>query len=167
MNYEDLLIQADSVGVTVKEKPLLYNDGRQKGKRIAIRKNIQTSVGKACVLAEELGHYYTTVGNILDRQDPNNIKQEYQARMWSYNYLIGLHGIVDCYRAGCMDLYEMADHLGVTEAFLKDAIDCYHEKYGLYARLDNYIIYFEPCLLVYETLTDCCDVATRFLSEPK
>ena len=48
MNYEDLLMQADSAGATVKEKPLLYNDGRQKGRWIAIRKSIPTSAGKAC-----------------------------------------------------------------------------------------------------------------------
>lgn len=72
--------------------------------------------------------------------------------MWSYNLLVGLHGIIDCYHAGCQDLYEMADHLGVTEGFLRDALDCYHRKYGLYAWLDNYVVCFEPCLMEYDFL---------------
>ena len=37
---------------------------------------------KASVLAEELGHYYTTVGNILDQEDAGNRKQEHKARTW-------------------------------------------------------------------------------------
>lgn len=152
MSYEDLLAEADSIGVTVREKPLLYNDGRQKGRRIAIRKTLDTSSEKACILAEELGHYYTTVGNILEQQDPNNAKQEYQARMWSYNHLIGLTGIISCCRAGCRNLYEMAEHLGVTEDFLQKALQYYRQKYGTCVRLDNYVIYFAPSLTVYEVM---------------
>lgn len=35
-----------------------------------------TNVEKACVLAEGLGHYYTTVGNILNQSSTANHKQE-------------------------------------------------------------------------------------------
>ena len=66
MLYEDLLIEADMSNLIVKEKPLINNDGLISGNRIAIRKNIATTTEKACVLAEELGHHYTTTGNILD-----------------------------------------------------------------------------------------------------
>ncbi len=63
MDYETLLAESDSLGLIVKEKPLKYNNGRIKGNRIAIRKNM-TETEKVCVLAEELGHYYTAVGDI-------------------------------------------------------------------------------------------------------
>ena len=53
MNYEDLLIEADRAGLIVKEKPLLLSDGRIKGRKIAIRKDIPTLRKKADVLAEE------------------------------------------------------------------------------------------------------------------
>ena len=43
MNYEALLDEAHQEGLTVKEKPLKYNNGRIKGKRIAIRKDIETT----------------------------------------------------------------------------------------------------------------------------
>ena len=59
MTYEELLIEADSEGLIVREKPLAGSDGRIKGKRIAIRKNIPTLAKKADVLAEEMGHYHT------------------------------------------------------------------------------------------------------------
>ena len=66
MNYEALLNEAHQEGLIVKEKPLKYNNGRIKGKRIAIRQDIATNTEKTCVLAEELGHHHTSVGNIID-----------------------------------------------------------------------------------------------------
>ena len=67
MSYEDLLREADNAGITVKEKFLPLSDGRIKGHRIAIRKDIPSQRQKADVLAEELGHFYTTVGNIVEQ----------------------------------------------------------------------------------------------------
>ena len=75
LTYEELLIEADCNNLVTKEKPLRANKGRIKGKRIAIRKNM-TQAEKARVLAEELGHYYTAVGDILDQSSPANRKQE-------------------------------------------------------------------------------------------
>ncbi|WP_418714988.1 ImmA/IrrE family metallo-endopeptidase [Blautia hydrogenotrophica] len=152
MNYEALLDEAHQEGLVVKEKPLRYNNGRIKGKRIAIRKDIETNTEKTCVLAEELGHYYTTTGDILDQSDTMNRKQEYRARLWGYNRLIGLMGIINAYIHGCQTLYEMAAYLDVTEEYLREAIFCYRNKYGVYKKIDNYVVYFEPCFKVCEIL---------------
>jgi len=38
----------------------------------------------------------------------------------------------------------MAEYIDVTEEFLRDAIKKYKSKYGMYATLDNYIIYITP-----------------------
>lgn len=150
MNYEVLLEEAHQEGLIVREKPLKYNNGRIKGKRIAIRKDIETNTEKACVLAEELGHHHTSVGNILDVTDIRNRKQERQARLWGYNKLIGLTGIIRAFRAGCQSRHEMADLLDVTEEYLQECIDCYRDKYGVCTEVDNYIIYFIPRLAVME-----------------
>lgn len=58
---------ANSAKIVVKEQNLLSHDGLIKGNKIAIRKNIETQKEKSCVLAEELGHYYTSSGDILDQ----------------------------------------------------------------------------------------------------
>ena len=137
----------------VKEKPLINNDGLISGNRIAIRKNIATTTEKACVLAEELGHHYTTTGNILDQQKVVNAKQELHARTWAYNECIGLIGIVKAFEAGCKSLYEMADYLNVTEDFLKDALESFRRKYGIYTEIDNYFIFFEPYISVMRKYT--------------
>ena len=107
---------------------------------------------KGCVLAEELGHYYTTSGNILDQNIASNRKQEQLARLWSYNKLIGLRGIINAYNAGCTNKYEIAEFLNVTVEFLEEAIKKYTDKYGVCTMLDNYIIYFIPYLGVMETI---------------
>ena len=38
----------------------------------------------------------------------------------------------------------MAEHLDVTEEFLKDALDAYLLKYGKCTVVDNYMVFFEP-----------------------
>ena len=86
------------------------------------------------------------VGNILDLTDLNNVKQEYLGRMWGYNRLIGLMGIIKAYEAGCQTKYEIADFLNVTEDFFSETLEAYTHKYGVCTVLDNYIIYFLPCL---------------------
>lgn len=149
MNYEQLLTTADQAGLTVKERPLQKHDGLIRGNRIAIRKNIDTQAEKSCVLAEELGHHYTTTGNILEQaSDVMNQKQEYRARLYGYNLRVGLIGIIKSYEARCRNLHEMAEYLDVPEDYLTEVIDCYRSKYGQYIAVDNYMIYFVPQLAV-------------------
>lgn len=151
MIYDELLIEADSNNLITKEKPLIANKGRIKGNKIAIKKDMSTTE-KGCVLAEELGHYYTTCGNILDQSITSHCKQEYIARLWSYDKMIGLRGIINSYNAGCSNKYEMSEFLNVTVEFLEEAIKKYTDKYGVYTTLDNYVIYFIPNLGVMELI---------------
>lgn len=152
MNYELLLKESDSAGLIVKEKPLKYNDGRIKGRRVAIRKDIKTTTEKGCILAEELGHYHTSTGDILNQNDISNRKQELHARAWAYDKMIGLNGIISAYKHGCRTKYDIAQFLDVTEGFLYDALKYYSSKFGIYTRIDNYIIYFEPTFGVFELI---------------
>ena len=151
MTYDELLKETDSIGLTVKDKLLQASDGRIKGNKIAIRKGLRNKE-KICTLAEELGHHYTTTGNIIDITNANNLKQEYQARLWAYNKLIGLQGIISAYEAGCSNRYEIAEYLDVTEEFLNEAIERYTSKYGQCITVDNYVIYFIPNLGVMELI---------------
>ena len=150
MNYEDLLKEADEEGLIVREKDLPGYDGRIYQNRIAINKNLPTQTDKACVLAEELGHYYTSTGDILDQSDPTHRKQERHARLWGYNRAVGLSGIIQGYKAHCRSRYDLAKFLDVTEEFLDEALACYRNKYGTSVELDGYLIVFEPSLAVLE-----------------
>ena len=150
MTYEELLIEHDSLNILELDlsevsglKGLYYNGS------VAIEQKL-TSVEKTCVLAEELGHHYTSVGNILDMDISANRKQEHQARLWSYNKLIGLTGLIRAYKHGCKSRYEIAEYLDVTEEYLEECIECYRDKYGIYKEIDNYVIYFIPHLIVFK-----------------
>ena len=151
MIYNALLDEANAEGLSIKERPFKTYDGRIKGNNIYLRENMNTTE-KACVLAEELGHHYTSVGCILDQTDLANRKQERQARLWGYNKLIGLMGIVRAFNAGCQNKYEIADYLDVTEEYLQECINCYQSKYGICTTVDNYVIYFVPYLTVTEMI---------------
>ena len=125
-SFERLLEHTDTQHIRVLEKQFKSNaKGLIKGNKIAIRQDIPT-VEKASVLAEELGHYYTTVGNILDQEDAGNRKQEHKARK------------------GCTTIYEMAEELEVCEDFLRSALNHYHDKYGCCTDYNGYRISFEP-----------------------
>ena len=151
MTYEELLIEADNNNLTVKEKPLPVSKGRIKGNRIAIRKDM-TETEKACVLAEELGHHYTAVGDIIDQSTVENRKQEMRSRIVAYNKLVGLRGIIDAYLHHCQSLSETAEYLGVTEEFLNDSLTYYTNKYGVCTQVDNYVIFFQPNIGVMELI---------------
>ena len=162
--YEELLEIASQENVKVYEKydlsgtrlKGLYCDGV-----IALDKDIETQTERACVLAEELGHHYTTVGDITDLTSMNNQKQELKARLTAYNDRIGLRGIIDAYKARRTSPEEMAEFLDVTPEFLQDALECYRTKYAPYVAIDNYVVFFEPCLAVLETLGNCPLIETK------
>ena len=149
MTYDSLLDEAHAEGITIKERPFKTYDGRIKNKNIYLRKDLSFTE-KSCVLAEELGHYYTTVGDILDQSKAGNRKQERHARMWGYNRCIGLQGIIKAYKANLTGIDEVADFFNVTPQYFYEAIQCYRQKYGVYTTVDNYVIYFDPCLAVME-----------------
>lgn len=146
MTYEELQNRHTNLNIVelslsgVSSLKGLYIDGD-----IAIEKSL-SDIEKSCVLAEELGHHFTTSGNILDQSNVSNRKQEYRARLYGYNLQIGLIGLVRAFEHGCQNIHEAAEYLEVTEEYLLEAIQCYHQKYGLCATVDNYIVYFEPCL---------------------
>lgn len=151
MTYDELLKEAQDNNLIVKEKPLPISKGRIKGNRIAIKHNM-TEIEKACVLAEELGHHYTAVGNILDQSTVENRKQEMHGRLVAYNKMVGLRGLVDAYNHHCCNLEDTAEYLEVTPEFLQETIDCYRSKYGICTTVDNYAVIFEPNLAILKLI---------------
>lgn len=155
MKYEELLEEAENNGVSVDErypfkssklKGLYYNNN------IALSKNIQTNAERATIIAEELGHHYTAVGNILDQSSVANRKVERLGRIYAYNRLVGILGIIKAYEYGCQNRYEISMYLDVTEDFLDESLKFYRQKYGCKVAVDNYVVFFEPYLAVMKII---------------
>lgn len=143
MEYEKLLMKHENV--FVKEIDMFDNlKGLYYDSSISINKKLTTNAERACVLAEELGHHYTSCGNILDTNNKNNRKQEQLARNWGYTQLVTMEGLIAAYENCCQNLFEVAEYLGITEEYLKEALSYYTGKYGAFYTYKPYIICFEP-----------------------
>lgn len=121
-NYEELMSEYDD-HVTIEEKKML-NDGLYCDNFIWINRDL-TERQKACILAEEIGHYETTVGDITRRTDLNSEKQEQNARIWGYKKLLPPERILYACAEGYTEPSEIAEYLDVDEAFLVEAVNYY------------------------------------------
>lgn len=76
-----------------------------------------------CILAEELGHHFTTSGSFIPRQFYNYSdrlhisKIEFKAIKWAANYLIPENDLLDVISSGLYEPWELAEHFNVTEEF--------------------------------------------------
>jgi len=140
MTYEELIIESKLDHIYELDMSIkgLYCDGV-----IGISKHID-SKEKNCILAEELGHHFTTVGDILDQRIEENRRQEEIARRWAYRKLIPLEGLIDAHKTHISNLDEITDFFSVPYDFFFNAIQYYKNIYGLFTFCDQYVIYFEP-----------------------
>lgn len=143
MTYEELLIEADKLGVIVKEANLKTVDGKCYGNRIAIEASL-SECEKAYILAEELSHYQLTVGNISDQTILNNRKQELLARRNCYEKLITPECIIKAIHSGVDNIHDLAENLSTSTDFLIQTIDHYKRKYGVYYVGTTHLLIFEP-----------------------
>lgn len=136
MTYDDLCIEYENE-VVIFEHPIQHEceemgiygvKGLYKNNCIAIDKYISRRE-KKCTLGEELGHHYTSAGNIIDMRYTNNRKQERKAREWGANKLIDYDDFI---KACNMydNIYQIAEELDVTY----DVVETYYSYlYRTYA----------------------------------
>lgn len=144
--YEKAISKINDINIDVIETTLEANDGLYCDNTIFINKNIDTDVKKYCILAEELGHHFTTFGDISDQEKLENRKQELIARRWGYEHLIKISNLINVCNLGLKYRFETSEFLEVTEDFLAGAIQHYKNKYGAKLETENYIITFEPTI---------------------
>lgn len=144
MNYETLLLEAEKNTVNVYEKKMPTRMKGLYGDRVIWINKKQTSTEKYCTLSEELGHHFLTTGHILELKTITDKKQEKLARNWGYKKLVPLRKIVQAHKDGIKNKYELAEYLNVTELFLEEALNRYQEEYGLFKKMGELTICFEP-----------------------
>lgn len=147
--YEKLLMEIEREEIEIISMPLSENiKGLYADNVIAINNSVSTTVEKTCILAEELGHYHTTTGDILNQAKITNRKQELRARRWAVKKLISMKGIVAAYEAGVRNRHELSEYLGVTEEFINTALEHFRGIYGYSHSVGEYTIIFNPLVVV-------------------
>lgn len=147
--YENLLNEINKQGAEILEIDLGTDNPCGKCINNVIILNSRMNIkDKYCVLAEEFGHYKLNYGDITDQRKIENKKQEIIARRYGYDRNVGLIGLIEAFKHGCIGRFEIAEYLGVTEEYLQEAIDYYRDKYGVMYQIDNYLIYFIPNLFI-------------------
>lgn len=85
-----------------------------------------------CILAEELGHHFTSSGNLLAfaRSDKKAIflKQERLAVWWAVQHLIPMDKLIETVNSGLFSIWELAEHFDVTERFMGTSLMLYFQK---------------------------------------
>lgn len=108
---------------------------------ININRSYYDQVG---LLAEEVGHYMTSTGNIVDYTKVDNIRQELRARRKGAQLIIPLERLIACYFDSLQTEYDICLMLEVTPEYFREVIKDYQKQFGSYIEYDGYHIEFEP-----------------------
>lgn len=146
--YETLISKYNHLTITETDMLPSFQSGMCFNNQIYINSNRSEAV-KLETLAEEIAHHKLTYGDITDQSKFNNRKFEGYARRYAIEQIITMQGIIDAFKNGCHNLYEIALFFEVSKSYVLDAIEHYKMKYGLDMYYKSYVIRFEP-LQVFE-----------------
>lgn len=142
-----LIKLAEKNNIEIVEMQLAGNlKGLYADRVIALKKGLSEKE-KNCMLAEELGHHFTTHGNILDQTDVSNRKQELKARAWGIQTLANLDLLIKGY-FNTYNASELAEYLNITDEYLADCINYYTAKYGNVFKYKDYIVQLTPLKII-------------------
>lgn len=117
---------------------------------IVLHKSIETEAERNCILAEEIGHYFTASDIIIDKSKLKNQKQEEAAHRWAIKELIDTARFIDAFKAGVRNRWELSQFLDVTEEFIEESLTYFKKFYGEFLIIDEYTLHFDP-LWVYKS----------------
>lgn len=89
-----------------------------------------TLADEKCKLAHELGHCET--GAFYNRCAAHDLRQKHElhANRWAYEKLVPEDELIEAYRQGYHEPWELAEYFDVTEPFLRGALKYYREAAG-------------------------------------
>ena len=96
--------------------------------------NIETSAQELVIVAHEGGHISTGATHHLGSPYDLVEKHEYKADKWAIQRLISEEELDQAVADGCTELWQLADHFGVTEPFMKKAV-CWYTHGNLASEL--------------------------------
>jgi len=86
---------------------------------------------RATILAEEFGHYKTSVGDTVRSSDDVRIhRAEERALRSAVDMLVSPEDVIQAIRAGVRNWYELSEVLDLSEPFLRHAVEIWKQRYG-------------------------------------
>lgn len=143
MKYETLILEYPQL--TVKEVTTLPAGlaGFILGREILLDKR-RCKYERHGVLAEELGHFETTHGELTDLSSVRNWKLELVARRWGYEKIVSLDRLIKCRKMGYTTLEEVCTYLEITPEYLQVSLQHYLSRFGTHIVHREHIISFDP-----------------------
>lgn len=92
---------------------------------------LSNSIEEKEILAEELGHYYCNALYPISAPVELIRKCELRALKWAYSILVPYKKLKQKINE-CLDIYELAEYFDVDDEYMKNCINFYIEKYGLF-----------------------------------
>lgn len=134
-HYEHLEQLAHSCGVRINLSILREEDAldglyvalRDGGCLILINRH-RTQAERTAALAEELGHYFKSVGDLRDLRDIAAAKSENMGRAWSYEQLLPFDSLDHQLKNGHGSPWELADAVNLPQGFVQEAISFYSHR---------------------------------------
>jgi len=107
-----------------------------------------TLAERTCVTYHEAGHHCTM-------QEPGQAsRNESRADRWAAKRLVPVQSLIDALKNGCRNLYDVAEHIGVSENFLYKTLDIYRMLHGEYYETGEWVIAFRPTLFVLNRISE-------------
>ena len=137
---EDIEDHCAACGIGIERMPLpedikaVYYASSDTEPVIVIDPSVTGQAEQVCRISEELGHHYTTSGDLLTAKSLSKVrirKAETLARRWAFKYSLSLSGTVEAYQAGDRSRHEMAEHLGIEEQCVAEALKVFGGLHGL------------------------------------
>ena len=90
-----------------------------------------TRRARAAILAEEFGHYKTSVGDTVRGSDDIRIRRaEERAMRSAVDMLVCPEDVIQAIKSGVRNWYELSEELDLPESFLQKAVEVWKKQYG-------------------------------------
>lgn len=86
---------------------------------------------RAAILAEEFGHFKTSVGDTVRSSDDVRIRRaEEHALRSAVDMLVSPEDVIQAIKAGVRNWYELSEAFDLPESFLRHAVEIWKQRYG-------------------------------------
>lgn len=117
--------------------------GLCKGKIVYLNPN-QSMAQLPGTLGEEIAHYLTGVGDIVEQDNNEKRKQEQRARDLGATLVVSPLDYINCFNQRLSTRWECAEYLGITVETLNEATAAYSRLNDGKLNYDGHTIFFKP-----------------------